>query len=104
MASKYGWICTSSSDEGDGWLGAVGPYDISDDMKRQLRDGEGTRWRTLYDEDYPGCPVADRIAHEGRYIGPDSDDMFAPLDDLSGPANGAFEIQYLDKSEKWNTL
>lgn len=102
--SKYGWICTFSSDENDKWVGRVGPYDIPDGTKWQLRDGKGDQWRTLYDEDYPGHPIDDRIVHSGRYIGPDSDDMFAPLDDLSGPTDGASEIQYLDACGKWRTL
>lgn len=46
-----------------------------------------------------------KLYYQGRYIGPDDDDMFGPLDDFGKPNAGAVDIQYWDAfAGQWESL
>jgi len=57
----------------------------------------GWKWR---------CKDADgEVYYEGRYIGPEDDSMFGPLEDFAKPNAGAIEIEYLNRvTQVWETL
>lgn len=107
MSAAYGWIITREtvSNENDascpvefrtksrkGW---TGPRDIDPAVESRLVAGEGKRFR-MFDDDGD-------LYYEGRYIGPDDESAFGPLDDLGTPDAGAVRIDYLE-NRKWVTL
>lgn len=99
----YGWIVTKDSifdpefDKKDA-VGVMGPRGIQPEIAEALRAGDGVRWRTLDDDNAP--------YYEGRYIGPDDETLFRPLEDFAMPNAGATTIQYWQsgKGGGWKTL
>ena len=120
--ATYGWIVTRDVLAEDpehaagSSVGVMGPRTIDPAIEARLIAGEGRRWRTLFDVDYDGHPREERVAHEGRYLECDEDDLdgrdqrdaggegFAPLWDFSQPDSGAVEIEYYTEAGEWETL
>lgn len=127
MSPSYAWVIdhTMTTDDNDDTKltedteasdnGTTGPHGAPDELLTRLANGEGRVWRTLYDVNYRGHPDDQRICHTGRYLDwtdldpTRADDVepwaeFGPLQDLSQPSCGAFEIQYQDRDGTWTTL
>jgi hypothetical protein len=107
-SARYAWVCDTDHTTPHGQpgtrAGTTGPRWAAGPLLRRLEAGQGTRWRTLYDE--ADMPVAERLVHSGRLLMADDapgNAEFGPLDDLSQPDCGAAEIQYLDGGA-WKTL
>lgn len=90
--ARYGWLCITDHTVEQGHpghrAGTRGPSDIDGELLSRLAGGEGSLWRTLDGDDNP--------VHEGRYLElPDAPAkaVMAPLDELSGPDEGATTIQ-----------
>jgi hypothetical protein len=101
-SARYAWVCDTDHSTPHGEpgtrAGLTGPRWAAGPLLRRLEAGQGTRWRTLYDED-EDVPLAERLVHSGRILmGDDAPGaaQFGPLDDLSRPDCGAGEIQYLE--------
>lgn len=100
--SRYGWIITTDkvfdpefdkhSDKG-----TAGPRDISPDIFKRLKAGEGMAFK-MYDDD-------GNHYYSGRYIGPtDGDEQFGPLNDFGTPNAGAVRIDYKNAAGKWEAI
>lgn len=78
-----------------GW---VGPRNIRANVEKRLQAGEGQSFK-MYDDD-------GNLYYVGRYLGPDDETMFRPLDDLGTPDAGATRIDYkgLAPGGGWATL
>jgi hypothetical protein len=107
-SARYAWVCdtdhTTPPGQPGSRAGLTGPRRAAGPLLRRLEAGQGTRWRTLYDE--VDVPLAGRLVHSGRLLMADDapgEAEFGPLDDLSQPDCGAGEIQYLDGGA-WKTL
>lgn len=93
MSANYGWIITkdriANPKEFD-WdkpaVGVAGPRDIAPRTLAALKDGQGWGFRLLDDDG--------NVYYEGRYIGPDSEEMAGPLDDFGAPNAGCTSAQY----------
>ena len=93
---RHGWLITKVTDEEDqGSVGVFGPSatDLTPDEIKAHPDARPFR---LLDDD-------GEVYAEGLYVGDDSEDSFAPLDDWGMPAWGCTEIQY-KRGEAWETL
>jgi hypothetical protein len=75
-----------------GW---TGPRDAPGELCEQLKAGKGRAFRMRDDDQI--------VYYHGRYLGPDDEDMFGPLDDLGRPDAGAADIQYRENG-KWESL
>ena len=84
--SNYGWIITHDLIEFGLDRGTTGPRSIPDDILERLKKGDGKKF-TLHDDDGELC-------YKGRYIGPEDESMFGPLDDFGMPNAGCTEIRY----------
>lgn len=99
MAASYGWIITADhfAEPGeDGDLGTYEPRNISADIARRLQEGGGRSWRA-YDAD-------GELMYSGRYIGPENESMFGPLEDFATPNVGATTIKYKNGRGGWEAL
>lgn len=93
--SKYGWIITKDHQK-DGSKGKMGPSNISAEMAKKLKAGEGKTFR-MRDDDK-------EVYYEGLFLGDDSsEDGFAPLENFGEPNAGCTDIQYKNGSS-WETL
>lgn len=95
MAASYGWIVTKDL-TGEGDTGTMGPRNISPDIAHRLQKGEGRAWQA-YDGD-------GTLLYLGRYLGPDDETMFMPLDDFATPNVGATTIKYKNGRGGWEAL
>ena len=99
--ASYGWIITkdlvtSAEEQAEhSRVNWVGPRDISPETEKALKAGKGQSFR-MYDDD-------GNLYYEGRYLGPNDETAFAPLDDLGTPDAGAVRIDYRE-GRKWVTL
>jgi hypothetical protein len=82
--ANYGFIITTDVLEGNDAI-IIGPRGIDPAIEALLHHGQGRAFR-LHDDD--------ELYYEGRYIGPDDDTEFAPLDDYGTPNAGATSISY----------
>lgn len=98
MASTYGWVVTYDHLDHER-VSVYGPRDISDEHVKLLnKRAPETRTFKMYDDD-------GNLYYSGRYVGPDGEDMFGPLEDYGTPNAGATEIRYRDsESSKYVTL
>jgi hypothetical protein len=96
--APYGWIIDrdvigdepSSND-------LCGPRNIDPAIEKSLRDGKDGVWFQMFDDDW-------NLYYEGRYVGPDDETMFAPLDDFGTPNAGAVTIKYKNAAGEWEVL
>jgi hypothetical protein len=88
MHPSYGWIITAVHDDEDYGPGKKGPRDITPEIEDQLDHGQGLLFQMLTDDG--------ELIYEGRYIGPDDETLFAPLDDYGEPNYGCTVIKYKD--------
>jgi hypothetical protein len=94
---KYGWIITRDMFTGGDDMGVTGPQWIATDIKLRLEAGEGRNFR-LKDDDGNVC-------YYGRYIGPDTEELFGPLDDFGEPNAGCTMIEYLvEATHDWEII
>lgn len=101
MHANYGWIIDkdlhNGTDRGTACMsGLTGPSNIDPELERQLKAGDGKKFRLLDDDG--------EIYYEGRYLGPDDESQFGPLDDFGLPDSGCTEIQYRTQDGWWETL
>jgi hypothetical protein len=97
--SEYGWVITHDLTEkpGDTYaVGIAGPRTIPAEIQTRLDRGEGREFR-LFDDD-------GEHYYTGRYIGPDDEDMFGPLDDFGKGYAGCTEIHYCNDNGNWEAL
>jgi len=99
--SNYGWIITrdifAEQDPGEpNNVGTLGPSSIPEVRAIKLRGGMGDHWRCKDAEGW--------ILYEGRYIGPQDESMFGPLDDFCKPNVGCILIEYKDDAGRWQQL
>jgi|SRR5581483_1792633 len=102
MTATYAWIvdkdpAAEPHDELNR-VGTIGPRNAPEDLVQRLLEGEGERWRTVYE---PGeDPEHDDVVHEGRILfvegQPETyeEPEFGPLYDLSQPDCCAVDIEY----------
>jgi hypothetical protein len=100
MSAAYAWLITKDhiTEPGDDLpsrVGWQGPHDAPAGLLERLNDGDGLTFRMKDDDG--------EVYYEGRYLGPDDEDMFGPLDDLGRPDAGAVDIQYREHG-KWVSL
>ena len=103
---QYGWIIDVDhlftppvDDPADDEAGTMGPRTIPDRYVDALRADTtaGRRFR-MYDDD-------GELYYSGRYLGPDDNQMFGPLDDFGKPNAGAARIDYHDPDTgTWHEL
>lgn len=102
--SSYGWIIDVdhlAESPGDSRIGTIGPRGIPKAIQEHFQRGRfplaAQRWR---------CRDCDgNVYYEGRYIGPDDDRMFAPLEDFCLPDAGASDIEYLHEATgAWRSI
>ena len=100
-SADYGWIITVDKvfdpefDKYDD-KGTAGPRNIPDAIYKRLKKGEGQAFK-MYDDD-------GNHYYSGRYIGPDDETMFAPLNDFGTPNAGAVRIDYKNAAGKWEAI
>ena len=95
---SYGWIVDRDHlFRGQSWerddKGTMGPRGVPDTLVKDLKSGEGTRWKA-YDDD-------GNLYYTGRIVG--DYDGFEPLEDFAMPNAGAVTIKYLEDGQ-WRTL
>jgi hypothetical protein len=102
-AANYGWIITgdhintSPDDKDINRVGTMGPSDISESAVEALKAGQGDAFK-MYDDD-------GNLYYSGRYVGPDGEERFGPLDDFGGPDAGAVTIKYRNPvNGKWEVI
>lgn len=95
--ADYGWKITRDHLDGAD-AGVYGPRGITPDQIATLdRAAKGTtRAFRMYDDD-------GELYYSGRYVGPDDECMFGPLDDWGTPNAGATDIRYWEHG-KWERL
>jgi hypothetical protein len=93
----YAWIITKDHFAEDrDRKGTIGPSTATDEQIAKLKAGEGKPFRMLTD---------DRdLVYEGRYIGPDDETEFRPLDDFGMPDFGCTIIQYQNEKHEFTDL
>jgi hypothetical protein len=103
MAANYGWIVTRDYINTGEYKdldrkGTMGPRDISEAAVEDLKAGKGLEWK-CYDDD-------GNLYYAGRYVGPDGEEQFGPLEDFAGPDAGAVTIKYRSATDpkKWEIL
>jgi len=87
----YSWIIDQDHIDGED-VGVTGPH------------GTTTNWE--YDMGIPFQMFDDdgELYYTGRYLGDDSEDLFAPLDDFGGPNAGCTGIKYKDANGNWEYI
>lgn len=99
--NQYGWIITEDlffdgapGDRSEKY--AIGPRGCSPTIKTALEAGEGKEF-ILTDDD--------RVHYfKGRYIGPNDETLFAPLDDFGAAHSGCTAILYKSDHNEWEVL
>jgi hypothetical protein len=89
----YAWVVTRDLLDGKD-VSINGPRGCAFTAEHITQNGIAFRMR---DDD--GVPY-----YQGFYLGPDTEDMFGPLDDYGTPNSGCTEIQYRDADGNWKTL
>lgn len=104
MVSRYGWVVDIdhlAERPDDSRVGTIGPRGIPAVYQKHFETAARPlavrHWRT---KDSDG-----ELYYEGRYIGPDNERMFGPLEDFAMPDAGASEIEYLNPDTgAWEAL
>jgi hypothetical protein len=105
MSSTYGWIIDidyfpdedHKAPSNMNAKGMMGPRNLHPTIEAELKEGEGKLFR-MYDDD-------GEAMYDGRYIGPDDETAFAPLDDFGTPNAGCTRIDYRSPpTGEWETL
>lgn len=104
MTSNYGWIIDVDHLPDENYTppsnmnapGMKGPRNINPRIEARLDAGEGDPFR-MYDDD-------GELMYSGRFIGPDDETPFAPLDDFGAPNAGCTRIDYLTPQGEWAQL
>jgi hypothetical protein len=92
--SSYHWVITTDHiDEGKS-RGLQGPGGSTASVDEITANGLAFR---LNDDD-------GELYYEGVYLGPDDENLFAPLDDFGMPNAGCTSIQYRNALGAWETL
>lgn len=104
----YGWIITDGNKFGrefdeeerrDGCncvIGQAGPYDLTEEMFRELQDGGGIAFKMSCDDE--------EMVFTGRMILDEYSDEFAPLDDYGTPSLGFTKIWVRNKNNEWEMV
>ena len=97
--SKYAWIITKDyfcdpREGDDSAVGVSGPRTATDEQIERAKK-EGLDFRMFDDDNF--------LIYEGKYIGPDNESMFGPLDDYGTPNFGCTYIKYRN-GHKWEVL
>ena len=102
-SATYGWIIDHdhlfANDPSYNAAGTIGPQNIPAGYQQTLRTNRaaGNAFR-IYDDD--GVKY-----YSGRYLGPDADEMFGPLNDFGQPNAGAIRIDYRNPvTQQWSEL
>jgi hypothetical protein len=92
--AEYAWVITRDHLD-DKAVYVAGPHDATPEQLAVARkDGKPFN---IYDDD-------GYLYYSGRYVGPDDEAMFGPLDDYGAPNAGATEIRYREASGKYVIL
>lgn len=100
-SAKYGWIVDVDrlAEDGRSDVGRFGPRNTHMGIWARLvgTASDFKRWR---------CKDADgEIYYEGRYIGPEDNNLFGPLEDFATPNAGAIDIAYFNpQTQAWEAL
>lgn len=95
MSAGYGWIITRDLIDDD--EGVTGPSLVSQEIGSRLGAGEGRAFRMRDDDG--------EIYYYGRYLGPDDERLFGPLDDFGMPNAGCTSIEYKHATlDQWETI
>ena len=94
----HGWLITRdyTADEYSNAKGVYGPSTTTYTAD-EIRHHPDARTFRLLDDD-------GNLMAKGLYVGDDSEDLFAPLDDYGEAMWGCTEIQYKNKRGEWEAI
>ena len=94
----HGWLITRdfTADEHSNAKGVYGPSE-TDYTADEIRHHPDARTFRLLDDD-------DNLMAKGLYVGDDSEDLLAPLDDYGAAVWGCTQIQYENEYGEWETI